>query len=303
MFFTRIHTSPKTVGLCDNIFASEAFCTLAGSWYETYQMFLGVDYEISDRFEKSNRFLLSIVSFLVAILLLNILIAIVNASFLLVAQGGRKLFWRMRLEFVTQTESTIRYLCCDSYNRRGVTRHKNYLKNIKTEMDRELDEMEYLHRSKRGTIKEVDSARLLWDVLMVSLVRNRSRRDLEETELFLAKMNDGKYMNLLKSGLIYRQLTSLIVVLPWFIVGFLSAGIFWPPQMREFLFCPHLDEVDHKHSDPKIKDVIRENDDNRLQTMGKEVDEMKMEIQSMRKDIVNEMNSIKELLLTLKMKE
>jgi len=42
-----------------------------------------------------------------------------------------------------------------------------------------------------------------------------------------------------------NRIVLAIFVTVWFLVGLISLGWFWPPQVREFLFCPSIpDERD-----------------------------------------------------------
>jgi len=304
MFFTRINTILETSMLCGNPMQNDAFCSLGGSWVETFHMMFGLENQYSEFVIENNRVLFSLFSFVVGIVFIYIVIAIVNESFGTVISAGHRAFWINRLELVTKTDTLHEFWF-------GPLKSDDHSSFPKPSSNEAFSEKNYLRRNKYGEhIDGIDSMRLLWDIAISAWVKHDKPDKLNGEEELLKRLRI--FDQVLQDNLLSRRLLSVGLIPPWLAIGLVTVGILWPPQVREFLFCPSLDNTADKQSkselllekvQKKMKDMLLEVKMNsvssRIQSLEEETKQISVEMFQTRNDVVKEINSIKELLTAI----
>jgi len=305
MFFTRINTILPSSELCGNPMKSDAFCSLRGSWVETFHMLFGLENEYSEFIIDNNRVLISLFSFLVGVMFIYIVIAIVNESFGTVISAGNRAFWVNRLELVSKTDSISEYFTTKPEFEK--------LSSMQQEHDPDVafSEKNYLLRNKYGeVIQGIDSMRLLWDIFMSVWVQHDNFDKLNGEEELLKRFR--VFDNVMQDNLVSRRVISLCLVPPWLSIGLVTAGLLWPPQVREFVLCPDLDKITTKQStnnlivnkvEKKMKEIFLEIKinglPNRLQSLEDETKQISVEMYQAKTDFVKEVNALREMLAAI----
>lgn len=111
-------TTVTTATATSDVDSSASFCTLEGSFFHIFNMFIGVNpsslvFVPNDEYKYAQQSILSpLFAFMVIVLFLNILIATVNHSYAKFYKKGEELFWWLRLQYVTEVENALEFLRC-----------------------------------------------------------------------------------------------------------------------------------------------------------------------------------------------
>ncbi|KAL7542183.1 hypothetical protein ACHAWF_007110 [Thalassiosira exigua] len=184
------------------------FChSLYFSIYKTYTMMLG---EIDDTLFYWNTFslfLFCIFFFMEVVILLNILIAIITDLYGVITNDRAEIvFWSNRLAFIIDmdmvTDGPLRQTVLDLFN-----------------LDDDNDDTNNRASNSKKNNVDVSWERILWDKLCGCF-------DPDE---------DARTMKVILYAPL-RVFVSMFIIPFWLLLGILSAGWFWPPQVREGLF-------------------------------------------------------------------
>ena len=171
--------------------------------------------EVEDRVYQTNlsQALYILYAFLVIILLSNVLIAIVTDSYGIIKnERAAMVFWSNRLNFIAEVDAiaTVRKqllgegdLCPRPWS---------------TDADTTINEVEGKSKSKKVF------------------------RDLWNTLTGLFKENPYEYMDVSTVSFdfwcyLLLRIVAIFIIPVWLILGFVTAGWLWPPQVRELLLC------------------------------------------------------------------
>ena len=236
------HINAISSSTCDDKESKLSFCTFSSSSFKIYSMFLAgqVDESAYAEGNTTAKVLTTIFGFILIPLVFSVLVAIVTDSYGEVRHKGEKTFWWNRMNFVVsciqlQSFFQIKGLPSWSYD---------------------------------------DKSRILWERILLEFESPKdfnvrlARKEMQhrwpgKTSWAFSDADDEE------PSWTKRILLSVFVFL-WFSVGFLMVGLPWPPQAREYFFCP------------EIPDKPAGGDDNagRCQDL-KEREEMKSNIKSL----------------------
>ena len=190
------------------------FCEFWPSFIHVYTMMIGeVDENIF--FTITSQIFYVLFAFLVVILLANVLIAIVTDSYGVIKDERAEIvFWSNRLDFVAEMDSIIT----------GFTKIKTIFCGRADDYDVPVNDDPSFYNTNESSkiIKDEDKGadRLLWGKLMELF----SDEDLSPVSLDFWCYS-------------ISRLLALFVVFPvWLLIGFVTMGWLWPPQVREWLF-------------------------------------------------------------------
>ena len=231
MFFTRsVISSKETDTNCEQ---NSDFCTLSDTMFNTFSLFIGLE-EFEQIQHDNNRISLVIFLSISSILLLNVVIAIVNNSFNDIEDEAEKLFWLNRIYFVCEIESVRNFLLEESVISKIFRKKKKIDKNY----EEVYESARYLESVFDGDIpEEVRTLRVLFDILVSSLTYYEDPDERIKTEILFKHVNHGAFTWILDIPIYLRCLCAIILFPIWIVIGFLSIGWLWPPQVREFLLC------------------------------------------------------------------
>mmetsp|Transcript_12830 Transcript_12830/g.19456 ORF Transcript_12830/g.19456 Transcript_12830/m.19456 type:complete len:828 (+) Transcript_12830:242-2725(+) len=192
------------------------FCDFWSSLIRVYTMLIGeVDEGDFDSNPTATIFYV-VFAFLVVILLANVLIAIVTDSYGVIKnQRAEIVFWSNRLDFVAEMDSIIT----------GFTRILAIFCGRGDDYDAPVsgsDPSFYNANESGRNMKDTDKSadRLLWSKLMELF---------SDEDLSPASLDFWCYS-------ISRLLALFIIFPAWLIIGVVTMGWLWPPQVREWLF-------------------------------------------------------------------
>lgn len=233
--------------------------------------------------------------FLVVILLSNVLIAIVTDSYEIVQNDRAAIvFWSNRLDFVAEMDGIAsivrrRVLCMggeDSKGSPGAPSNTQEQPNGTVMMDNESNKL--------GSKEWFRDA---WKSIM-SLFEDNVYDDVD---LRPGKVEFWVY-------LFYKALAVVLIPL-WLILGFLSVGVLWPPQVRVWLLVQHDTAVSRAEIERRKLEQLRaiENDMKSLKNelrkeMANDREEMfrmKAEVDAVQGEVLSDLQQVKELMTTL----
>jgi hypothetical protein len=195
------------------------WCDSWDSFLAVYTMLLG---EVDENLFDGNTFaviLFAIFMFLVVILLANVLIAIVTDSYKVIQdQRAAIVFWTNRLDFIAQMDA-IANGPWKSRLRSAIGMSENY-----------------------GTYTEqidVTFGKDFWKRLM---------------DLFDDDLDENFFSFEFICYTLLRFVTAFVIIPAWVILGFITAGWLWPPQMRDFVFTS---TVTKHNSESEKEDELR----------------------------------------------
>lgn len=328
MFYAQVNTS-KNNHLCADPEHDISFCHRDASYIKTYTLFVSgsMGDPISDREIRETIPLSILFSFVVVVLLLNVLIAIVNQAYDAVDRKGVAVFWALRLDFVAEIAAMERLfdrLCrCRLLGGASGSSDPDHDRRAEEREERRAHADERYEHLLRGTsvgrrslapLDDVDEGRLLWDALVLALVRRReSSREVLREEILVSECDGGRYADLLRRPLWYRRAVALTLLPPWALSGLLTCGVTWPPQMRERLFCPRV--VTEEEEDARASERENNDDDEdesaattyettarlegEVRTLRDELRGARAEVGALRQDLTARMASMSQLLLLL----
>jgi hypothetical protein len=230
--------------------------------------------------------------FLVVILLSNVLIAIVTDSYEIVQNDRAAIvFWSNRLDFVAEMDGIAsvvrrRILCCLVSNKSRHGRKLQEQPNGTVPLDSQTN-----HHKSREWFRDA------WKSLM-SLFEDNVYDDVD--------LRPGKFEFWVY--LFYKAIAIFIVPF-WLILGFVSMGILWPPQVREWLMVQKdtavsraeierrkLEQLRAIQTDMKnLKVEIRKE----MQNDREELLRMKAEVDAVQGEVLSDLQQVKELMTTL----
>eukprot|EP00590_Aulacoseira_subarctica_P006818 CAMPEP_0172417238 /NCGR_PEP_ID=MMETSP1064-20121228/3763_1 /TAXON_ID=202472 /ORGANISM="Aulacoseira subarctica , Strain CCAP 1002/5" /LENGTH=792 /DNA_ID=CAMNT_0013155445 /DNA_START=96 /DNA_END=2474 /DNA_ORIENTATION=+ len=224
-----------STNICENP-ENFSFCRLGTSIIELYLFLYGsVDYtyffsangvELDPQRDGNFGVLFyALYMFLVVILFLNLLVAIIVDSYTAVSGDAEASFWTQRMLFVHDVHE-IRNLS-------NFIAKMPLWKRLKCCRSPQLEENSSEDKS------DFDSYGRHWDLLVSSFPEKRKE---EEKDVFNSKC---------WIFTMFRFLYMTIIFL-WVILGFLSAGLLWSPQIREWLFQALTEKENGKN------DIIKE---------------------------------------------
>jgi len=234
--------------------------------------------------------------FFVVILLSNVLIAIVTDSYEIVNKDrAASVFFKNRLDFVAEMDSIA------SVVRKRIFCVTDNTKDIPIIYDNTEDDQSYRTVAPVDTEKNVhgteDWFRYKWNSIM----------SLFEHDVYGAGAEDIRpsdfWIEVLKKTL------AIVVIPPWLVLGFVTVGILWPPQVREWLFVQkdtaasraeierrklkQLQEIQHETK--SLKNEIRME----MQNDREEIFRTKAAVDAVQEEILADLQQVNALVTTL----
>jgi len=254
------------------------FCDIWSSFLIMYTMLLGEVDEGAFADSKVATYLFVLFMFLVVILLANVLIAIVTDSYKVIQdQRAAIVFWTNRLDFVAGMDAILDFVA-------------DLEKKLKADMGFGSDD------DARRMGSEGVFGKEFWKRLM---------------DLFEDDVDEG-YMSIeFICFTLLRVLAAVFIIPFWIALGFLSAGILWPPQIREAVFTS---TVSRHSSDTEKEDELRKTQvtlleqevkllrDDLVQELAMDrtqIVQLKSHVAGRKVDIANEMKDIKRIVTML----
>lgn len=284
-----------------------SFCTYSGSFVHVYNMFVGEKEVV--QFTGGPMLILSpIFSFLVVVLFFNIMIAIVHRAYVELGSREEDLFWSRRLDFLTELNNCVDSIrnkvsgvCCSKpqIEEQYHTTKDDY--SIESDLDGSVRSFR-----KSGTsidAKRTNSLNHSWDVLYSSFSHQTVSKEWEVKERRLYDKGGAVHRKILETPLLFRRIIAMCIFPIWILLGVLTLGLLWPTQIRELLFGAPLSRNDYRQIKQNTRERNVVNDqvmsmNERMQKMQDEVTGLKNDIGNMRLEIISEMNSFKQILLT-----
>ncbi|GKY96190.1 hypothetical protein MPSEU_000578900 [Mayamaea pseudoterrestris] len=233
-----------------------SYCHFWDAFLNVYTMLLGEVSDVTFKTSGTATTFFVIFMFLVVILLANVLIAIVADSYKVIQdQRAAIVFWTNRLDFIAEMDAIA------NGPWKGRLRKSLGLTNIHVCAD-DADEY-YVDRCQFG--KEQ------WKILMDLFV--------DELEDNVASLDFLLYMVL--------RVLAFVVIPLWLLLGVVTAGWLWPPQVREAIFTSAV----FKHS----SDLERDNEMRRTQ-----IKQLQEEVRLLSDDLLQEIAHDRTQLVHLK---
>jgi len=258
------------------------FCTFNSSLFHVFLMLLG---EVDEDPFKSDVFAIIffyIFMFLVVILLANILIAIVTDSYGVIQnERAAIVFWSNRLDYTAEKDAILSWPLIRNL----------FLIGDSGDEDNNANQSE---RSYHNNV-EHDSFRELWKKLM----------DLYEDDID----DDGWLSFDFFCISLLRAVTALIIPL-WIIIGAISCGWLWPPQVREYLLKQRItkgssDLTEAEQRSKRVKELregVTEIHDEiliEIKTNRTDMVAMTRQVTDMRSEMTEEMKQINQIMTGL----
>jgi hypothetical protein len=262
-------------------------CSFLSSLLKVFTMMMG---EIGNEMRYSTlpvaQLLYVVFSFLVVILLSNVLIAIVTDSYGVIKnERAAMVFWSNRLDFVAEI---------DQIKNVGKLFRKCF--GAKSNSDqKKSDSVKKLGGGGEG--EDADIFRIGWKSLM-----NLYDPNLQESHGSLSSFDFWCYLLL--------QLVVGVFVIPmWLILGLATAGWLWPPQVREYLLKQKkvvISRADMSEAvTTKMTDLQNEISKLRVEMRGemkndrREFLQVKAEVEAIQAEVMADLLQIKEIMVTL----
>ena len=259
-------------------------CNFWSSLLMVYSMMMG---EIGDekRYSEGSTSLIAQIlyvgyAFLVVILLSNVLIAIVTDSYEIVQNDrAASVFWGNRLDFVAEMDAIIYGVQRKLFRGKG----------------KELDSTNPTPKAERKSY--VDHFRQGWHQL---------RRVFDSNPYDDVAFCEACVYVVFR--FLQRCVASLIIV-PWILAGLLTAGVLWPPQIREFLFAQKRATVSRAEKErQKIEqlraiqldlltlktEIMREMNSDR-----DEMTRMKLDVEGVQTEVLSDLQQVRELMASI----
>ena len=262
-------------GSCPGKVDNGSFCDELTAFLSVYTMLLGEVDEAAFEDSPVATALFIIFMFLVVILLANVLIAIVTDSYKVIQdQRAAIVFWTNRLDFVAEMDAIANGPW--KQRLRGLLHIKEGPENT-------------------GHV-DVSFGKEFWKRLM---------------DLFEDDVEDNFFTVEFWAFTLLRVFAALIIIPAWIVLGLLTAGWLWPPQLREAIF---ISTVSKHSSESEREDELRKT---QVISLAKEVEEleedmtqelkvnriqvvqMKSSIDDRRAEIASEMKHIKRIMTML----
>lgn len=277
-------------------------CTFINSVLRVFIMLVGA-VDMADYQSSTVATLLYVLfAFLVVILLSNVLIAVVSDSYGVIKdQRASIVFWSNRLNFIAEMGAISSVLivfgsafnCCKGDKNNNSTQH---IQDSTGSLNRTTSSHPSHHGKDQDDTRSSGFSQLFRDIWKKLL-------SIFEDEDFTITQLEFYVLNLM------RVMTVCIIIPLWLIVGLVTAGWLWPPQVREWLFVQKIATIntraDLEHMISKqvldLKTNVGELKEDLLDVMNadeKDLSEIKDEGDLVKENVLNDMKLIKELLTT-----
>ncbi|KAL7579887.1 hypothetical protein ACA910_004894 [Epithemia clementina (nom. ined.)] len=274
-------------------------CTFEDSLLKVYTMMMG---EIGDEKRYSlgptsltAQILYVAYAFLVVILLSNVLIAIVTDSYEIIQNDRAAIvFWSNRLDFVAEMDAIVfgaqrRLCCCANKNNLapGAPIHVQETASGGPDLYGHGD-------TDRGDGQSSNFMRYGWAQVM-QLFDETLYEDMDWLEAWVYNC--------------FRIFSVLFIIPFWFLMGIVTVGLLWPPQIRELLFVQKetgisraeierrkLEKLIGIQNDMKAlkQEITREMENDRDEMM-----RMRAEVEAVQTEVLADLQQVKELLSSL----
>jgi hypothetical protein len=270
---------------CESLKPIEPYCSgFYWAWYKTYTMMLG---EIDDTlfyWNSLSLILFCIFYFFVVILLLNILIAIITDLYGVITNDRAAIvFWSNRLAFISDMD-----LITNGPWKKTIM---NFFRLGGDDDEKEDEEAALLEKDK----VDVTWERILWKKLIECF---DPEVDNQGVGLFF-------YVPL-------RIFIAMFLIPFWLLLGIMSAGWLWPPQVREGLFVQAVsipeDSGEIREVEKRIEEVtalrkdlgyVQDSMINDFKQDRKDLTELQTEVKNIKKELKKEMKNIKQVMTSL----
>lgn len=271
-------------------------CTFASSLLKVYTMMMGQTDETRYESSLAAQILYVAYAFLVVILLSNVLIAIVTDSYEIIQNDRASIvFWSNRLDFVAETDAV-------SY---GLRQRMKFLGG-----DRAGGALGAPAQVQEGPY----SAGKESDILDAKQKKDLFRQGWKSiVQLFDQNLYDDialKPQNIEFWCYFFFQGAAVLFVIPlWIVAGLVTAGVLWPPQIREYLFVQKETAISRSDLEKQklgqlkaIQTSIKTLKAELRREMASDRDEMdrvKKEIDTIQGDVMSDLQQVRELMTTL----
>jgi hypothetical protein len=234
-------------------------------------------------------------AFLVVILLSNVLIAIVTDSYEIIQNDRAAIvFWSNRLDFVAEMDgiSSVvkqRILCLGEKTKGAPGAPTKVQEGPNGTMVLDTG-------GSSGGSKQL--FREAWKSIMLLFESNF----YDDVDLSPGKIEFWVY-------LLYQGFALLVIIPVWILLGFATAGVLWPPQVREYLFAQKETAVSRAEIERNKLEQLRDiqGDIKTLKTeirkeMTSDRDDMirmKAEVEAVQTEVLSDLQQVKELMTTL----
>ena len=290
MTFIAMKTSKDSIDWCEQNNSTDVlFCSLNGSFIRAYNMLVG-DVEIKDDEYKYSHIFSPIFAIVMLFLSLSVLTSLLNKSFTHQIREGKNAFWYHRLKFVSEI------LYAYSFMHKLITAKENNLKEETNGMCGRVVDVS-LNRESSSRVfeserEDANTSAIFWDIMVSALVSYDNPYKVRK----LPDVNERSFFRLLMTlPMFIRKFISLSVLPLWLILGFLTLGWLWPPQIREYLFCRNLSEVGEEDILNGEESLQKMN--NHISTLENEVKDLKIDVLKMRNEILSQMVAMRQLLV------
>jgi len=271
---------------CDIYDDAANFCGVSDSLQTVYYMFLSLIEPDRIMGSAGGEVLFNLFMFIVVILLANVLIAIVTDSFRdIQLSHATRVYWCDRFDFIAEVEgikAMLQSVCPTVFGEKSVLFAGS-------------------HFGER------------WKFCTLLFSKNTTKWSPEFMTFWnLHELNRQQF----RRKLAFYRLFYGFVIIMWVIAGVISAGLLWPPQLREFLMAQKIKsstgEIKNEEERVNVK-VVEGMKNMRIQmldmaddikdvraTVTREVKQSHDKITSEMEKLRNEMQEIKEILLSLK---
>ena len=234
-------------------------------------------------------------SLLVVILLSNVLIAIVTDSYEFIQNDRAAIvFWTNRLDFVAEMDGissvVSQRLFCSKKKKKGAPGAPSRVQERPGGATEILDDDddEEKHQCMRNVWGDITG------LFAESQYYEEDQRSWEESVVYF----------------LYQMVSILIVIPVWILLGLVTAGVLWPPQVREYIFIQSEESaVSQASRERKKLEQLKEIQDDisrlkaeiqrEIATDRNDLTRMKAEVDAVQLEVISDLRQIKELMTTL----
>eukprot|EP00545_Synedropsis_sp_CCMP1620_P004645 CAMPEP_0119005156 /NCGR_PEP_ID=MMETSP1176-20130426/1557_1 /TAXON_ID=265551 /ORGANISM="Synedropsis recta cf, Strain CCMP1620" /LENGTH=861 /DNA_ID=CAMNT_0006956929 /DNA_START=352 /DNA_END=2937 /DNA_ORIENTATION=+ len=274
-------------------------CDFGTSLLKVYTMMMG---EIGDETRYDTSLVAQILyvayAFLVVILLSNVLIAIVTDSYEIIQNDRAAIvFWSNRLDFVAETDA-VSYGFLQRIKIFGSDRAGGGVLGAPTE----VQESPYSNRDGDGGSSDAKVGKNYFYHGWKSIVQLFDQNLYDDIALSPQNIEFWCYF-------LFQAAAVLFVIPLWIVAGIASAGILWPPQIREYLFVQKetsisradlekskLQQLKEIQSDIRVLKVDLKRE---MLSDREEMIRMKNEVDAVQTDVMSDLQQVRELMTTL----
>lgn len=295
MFFIVYAESPYCQCTNDNPDADRfPHCTFMESMLKVYTMLMG---EIGNEMRYSTSYVALILyylfTFLVVILLSNVLIAIVTDSYGVIKnERAAMVFWSNRLDFIAEMDAILNV---GSWFHKFVRRSDD-VAGVPAAVQENPDGSPVA--SGAAEKPSIAKFRHGWSSIL----------NLFDSQLYDSYDVPPSSFEFWCHFLV-RVAVVLVVIPAWLIVGLCTAGVLWPPQIREYLFKQRKVAISRADIAEQVTVQIKELKDE-LKTLRAEVksemksdrrefSQVKAEVQAVQAEVMADLLQVKEIMVTL----